>query len=258
MVSRLTFRGEDDAGIFARRGLNFLYIQFLQHLLATCGLLTLGHIGTEATNELLQLLAFLLRLGLLVLLLTESQLTGLIPEAVVAGKEVDLTVIDIHRMGADRVEEVTVVAHNKHGMFEVGEILLQPGHGIHIQVIGRLVEQQVVGITKKCLGQHDAHLLLVVELAHHHIVLILLDAQSTEQGCRIALRIPAIQLGKLLLQLRHLQAILVGKIRLGIECITLVHDIPEYSVPHQHRVHHGVRIPFEVILTEHRQPLTRT
>jgi hypothetical protein len=79
--------------------------------------------------------------------LTKSQLAGFVPETVITGKKIDFSVIYIDGMCTYRIEEVTVVAHNQHGMFEVGEILLQPGNGLHIQVIGRLVEQQVIGIS---------------------------------------------------------------------------------------------------------------
>ena len=161
-------------------------------------------------------------------------------------------------MGAYAIQEVTVVAYYQNGVLKVAEILLQPGHRLHVQVVGRLVEQKVVWITKQRLSQHHTHLLLVVEFTHQHVVLILLDAQTAQQGSRITLSVPAIQLSKLLLQFRNLQAILIREIGLGIEGITLVHNIPKHRMPHQHGVHHRVGIPFKVVLTQNREPFART
>ena len=160
--------------------MDVLDVEFLEHLLAAGRLLALGHIGTEATDKLLEFLTLLLGLGLLVLCLAEGKLRTLVPETIVAGKDVHLAEVDIHGVGANRIKEVTIVAHHQYGVLEIAQILLEPGHGLHVEVVGGLVEKKVVGITKKCLGQHDTHFLLTAEFAHQQIVLVLLDAQSAE------------------------------------------------------------------------------
>ena len=53
--------------------------------------------------------ALLFSFLVLLLLLTECQLRRFIPEAVVAGKQCHLVVVDIKSVGAYRVEEVSVV-----------------------------------------------------------------------------------------------------------------------------------------------------
>ena len=150
------------------------------------------------------------------------------------------------------------MAHNEHRMFEVREVFLQPGHRLHIQVVGRLVQQQVIGISIQSLCQHDTHLLLVVQFAHQHIVLVFLNAQAAQQGGRITLGIPTVQLGKLLLQFGHLHAVLVRKIFFGIEGFTLLHDVPQHRVAHHHRIHHRISIPLEVVLAKYRQAFARS
>ena len=83
-------------------------------------------------------------------------------------------------MRTNGVEEVTVVTHYQNGMFKIGKIVLQPGYGFHVQVIGRLVQQQVIRIAIQSLRQHDTYFFLVVQLAHQHIMLVFLDAQSAQ------------------------------------------------------------------------------
>ena len=56
---------------------------------------------------------------------------------------------------------MAVVAHYKHGLLNIAKILLKPLHGVEVKVVGRLVEQQVVGVAKESFGKHHAHLLVV-------------------------------------------------------------------------------------------------
>ena len=161
-------------------------------------------------------------------------------------------------MRADCIEEVTVVTDHQHRMFKVRQEVFQPLHSVEVEVVGRLVEQEVVRIAIKRLCQHDAHLLLTRQFRHHLVVQIFLDAQTRKKLSGIALGIPAIELCKLLLQLSSTNAVFVREIRLGIEGILLLHDVPEHRVSHHHRVDDGAIIKFEVVLREHREAFAWT
>ena len=56
---------------------------------------------------------------------------------------------------------MTVVAHNEYGLLDVAEVVLQPFYGLQVEVVGRLVEEQVVRMSEESLGQHDPNLLVV-------------------------------------------------------------------------------------------------
>ena len=163
LVARLALHLEDDARIFAARRLDFLHVELLQHLLSAGCLAALGHVGGESAYELLKLLLLLLGLYLLVLRLAKGELRALVPEAVVAGEHGHLAEVDVDGLCGHGVEEVTVVAYHEHGLVLVylAEIVLKPLHGVEVEVVGRLVEQQVVGLAEKGLGEHHAHLLVV-------------------------------------------------------------------------------------------------
>jgi hypothetical protein len=47
------------------------------------------------------------------------------------------------------VEEIAVVGHRHHGAGEAQQVLLQPFDGFGIEVVGRLVEQQHVGLREQ-------------------------------------------------------------------------------------------------------------
>ena len=44
------------------------------------------------------------------------------------------------------------------GILEINQEVFQPCDRIQIQMVGRLIQQQNVGITEQCLGQQDLHL----------------------------------------------------------------------------------------------------
>ena len=84
---------------------------------------------------------------------------------------------------------------------EVGEEVLEPVDGRNIEMVRRLVEQQDVRIAEERLCQEHADLLLRRELGHHELMLLVGDAEAVQELCRIGLRIPAIELGELRLEL---------------------------------------------------------
>ena len=81
-------------------------------------------------------------------------------------------------MGADAVEEVTVVADDKYCVLELAQVLFQPLNRVEVEVVGRLVKQQVVGVAEERLCQHHAYFLFTRELAHELVMLCLLDAET--------------------------------------------------------------------------------
>ena len=84
---------------------------------------------------------------------------------------------------------------------------------------------------------------------------ILLDAETAQEGCRLALSVPPVEVGKLLLQLSRLDTIFVRKVFLSVDSVLLLHDLPELVMPHQDGIDDRVLIEGEVILTQHRESL---
>lgn len=49
--------------------------------------------------------------------------------------------------------------HND-GVLKIGQVIFEPGNRMHVEVVGRLVEQQNIGIPVKGLGKEHAYLLI--------------------------------------------------------------------------------------------------
>ena len=189
----------------------------------------------------------------MVLSLAQSKLRALVPERIVAGKHCHLTEVDIHGLCRDGVEEVTVVAHHEHGLFHVAEIFLQPHHGVEVEVVGRLVEEQVVGMSEESFCQHYAHLFVVRQFAHHLVVHVVLDAEVGQHLVGVAFGVPSVHLSKLVFEFCHFDAVFLVEVGFHIESLALFHVLPKGLVSHEHGVSHAVLVIFEVVLFEHRE-----
>ena len=106
------------------------------------------------------------------------------------------------------------MAHHKHRVLKVAEIVFQPFHGFEVEVVGRFVEEQVVRLAKECLRQHHAHLFLTREVAHEFAVQGFLDAKAAKQCGGIVFGGVAAHLCKLVFQFSHENTILIGEVGL--------------------------------------------
>ena len=258
LVAGLAIHLENDAGIATRRRLDFFDIELFEHLLARSGLTALGHIGREAADEFFQFLLLFLGLLALVLRLAQGELRRLVPERIVTREEGHFAEVDVDGVGANLVEEVTVVRNDEHGVFEVAEIVFEPFHRFEVKVVGWLVEEEVVGLTEEGLCQHHAHLLLVGEVAHEFAVEGLLDAEAGKQGGGVVFGRVAADGGKLVFEFGHFDAVFVREVLFRVEGIALLHDLPHHGVTLQHGVEHRLVVEFEVVLRENGQPLAGT
>ena len=159
VISDLTVGTEVDIRIFTAGGFDLIQLNFLQSSLTGGRLFGLGSIGRKTGDELLQLfdLFFFLTVGFLHLFY--QQLTGLIPEVVVTGIQLDLTVVYVCDLGAYFIQEIAVMGNHDHCIFKVDQELFQPVDGVHIQMVGRLVQKQNVRIAKQSLCQQDFNFL---------------------------------------------------------------------------------------------------
>ena len=178
LVTDLTLGTEVNIRIFSAGRLNIIQLNFFQCTFSGSSLLGLGSICGETGDKLLQFLDlfFLFLVGFLHLL--DQQLAGLVPEVVVTGIQLDLAVVDVGDLGTYLVQEVTVMGYYDNGILEINQEIFQPCDRIQIQMVGRLIQQQNVGITEQCLGQQDLHLQAAVQILHERVVELGTDAQT--------------------------------------------------------------------------------
>ena len=133
--------------------------------------------------------------------------------------------------------------------------VLQPLDGLQVQMVGGLVQQNDVGLAEEGLGQHHLHLFLGCQAGHLAVEQIQTQPQALNQAPGVGLRLPAVHIGKLRLQLRGPDAILVGEVLLLVEGILLLHDLIQSGVALDNGIQHGELVELEVVLLQHGHPL---
>ena len=103
---------------------------------------------------------------LLLLLLREPLLLLLEPGGVVALPGNAVPAVELEDPAGHVVEEVAVVGHADDRARVLLEVFLEPGDGLRVEVVGRLVEQQHVGLRQQQPAERDAAALAAGELRH--------------------------------------------------------------------------------------------
>ena len=137
---------EADERVLARGGLHVLHLELLDLLLAGRCLARLGFVGREARDEVLQVGDAVLRLGVRREQLLARLRRGEHIVVVAARINTQRAVVQVRHVRADGVEEVPVVRNDDDGALALVEDVLQPADRVDVQVVGRLVQQQDVGI----------------------------------------------------------------------------------------------------------------
>ena len=132
-------------------------LQFGEQLEARLRLARLGGLGAETVDEGLQLLAAVLLL-LAGLGGERARLAPLrLERAEIALVERQLAALEMQNMGGDGVEQIAIMADDEDAGRIAREIIDQPERALEIEVIGRLVEQQQLGLGEQHGGQRHAH-----------------------------------------------------------------------------------------------------
>jgi hypothetical protein len=153
-------------------------------------------------------------------------------------------------VGAHLVQEVAVVGDDDHRGVALVEHLLQPADGVDVEVVGRFVEQQDVRVGEQGLGQQHAQLPARRDFAHRAVVLLGGDADAVQQLAGAGLGGVAVVLGKVAFQLGRLHVVVLGRLRVGVDGVLLLHAGPHLGVALHHHVEHADVFIGELVLLQ--------
>ena len=173
--------GERQSLARLRVGLDLLH---LAELLRARGRLARARAGAEAGDEPLE------PLDLRLLALdgaAEGELARrllLAPRVPRALEELAAAALELEHGRADGLEEPAVVGHEDDGGVDRLEALLEPLERLHVEVVGRLVEQQQVGVAGQRAGQRSAGELAARERAQRAVEVGDLEAEAADHAER--------------------------------------------------------------------------
>ena len=176
-------------------------LDLLERLHAALDLPGLGGVGREAVDEPLLLgeHRLLPRVRGLAVGLADGALA--LVEVVVARVHRDLAAVDLGDLRDDAVHEVAVVAGHQQRRGLRLEERLEPDDRLDVQVVGRLVHQQDVGLAEDHARHGDAHLPPAAERPDVAVDPLVVEAQAVEDLPRLAFNRVAAKVVVLLLHL---------------------------------------------------------
>ena len=112
---------------------------------------------------------------------------------------------------------------------------------LEVEVVGRLVEQQQVGLREQHAGQRHAHPPAAGKGGTRHVLLRVRKAEALEDRRRPRLRRPGVDIGKPRLHVRHARAVCRLRLRhqRGALGIRLEHGVDQRHVGSRHLLRHA-------------------
>ena len=130
------------------------------------------------------------RADFFLLLLLQPLALLLQPRRIVALERIPPPALEFQHPAGDVVQEVTVMGHHHHGAGVIVQRVFQPGDAFGVQMVGRLVQQQQVGLFQQQLAQRDPALLAARQFRHRRIRRR--AAQRVQRDVHLAVELPAV------------------------------------------------------------------
>ncbi len=116
----------------------------------------------------------------------------------------------MQNMRRDVVQQIAVMADDDDGGWIAGEIVDQPQRAFEIEIIGRLVEQQQVGLGEQHGGERDAHAPAAGEFRKRALLSLGIKTQAMQNGARARRGGMGLDVGEPRLDFRDLMRIGLG------------------------------------------------
>src|SRR6185312_5449874 len=180
-----------------------------------------GRLGAEAIDEGLEPLA-LIFLARGERLLAREMLAPRAREVLIAAAiERQPLLAEMKDVIDDLVEELPVVADEQQRVAIAAQEIGEPQRGFEIEVIGRLVEQQQLGLGEKHAGKRDTHTPAAGEIRQRLILLVVVEAEAGEDAGSARFRRMSADRGEPLVDFRDTRCI-AAVLGLGEEALALV------------------------------------
>ena len=99
-----------------------------------------------------------------------------------AGEEAPAPALELEHGGADGLEEPAVVGDEHHGGVQRLQMGLEPFQRGDVEVVGRLVEQQEVGVPGQGARERGARQLAARERGQRAVEVLVAEAEAVQRG----------------------------------------------------------------------------
>ncbi len=169
---------------------------------------------------------------------------------VVARIDAQLAVVQVGHVGADAVQEVSVVGDDHHRAVAGVQQLLDPADGVDVQVVGGLVEEQHVRVAEQRLCQQYAQFPAGRHLTHQAVIQLCRNTDTPQEFAGAGLGGVAVEFGEPGFQFADPHPVFLAHLRQGIDEVPFLLDGPEFGMPHDHGIDHRIFLEGELVLTQ--------
>ena len=245
---------EADVRVLARRRTDLFDLDLLELLLARGGLARLRGVRREAPHEFLQVRDLVLGLRVRGLDALARLHGGEHEVVVVAGIDFQLLEIEVGDVGADLIQEMTIVTDDDHRCVVIVQRALEPADRVDVEVVGRLVEQQHVGRREQRLREQHAQLQAGRQFTHRAVVFVFVDARVDQDAAGARLGGIAAVLRELAFELSGFHVVGVRRVRVRIDAVPLLHRPPHLHVALHHHIQDALVFIAELVLVQLSEP----
>ena len=140
------------------------------------------------------------------------------------------------------------MGYHDNSIIKIDQEFFKPLNRGKIQMVGRLIQQQNVRISEKCLCKKNLDFHTTGQVSHLCIVEFSVNSKTVQKSSSIGFCFPSVHLCEFTFKLAGTDSVFVGKILLGVNGFLLFHDLIETKVTHNYSVENCIGIIFEVIL----------
>ena len=146
--------------------------------------------------------------------------------------------VDLDDLGGNPVQEIAVMGDHDHSTFVIQQISLQPGDGVHVQMVGGLVQDDQLRPLQKELAQSHPGLLAAGKGGHGLLEFRLREAQSFQHAddfAFIGISAPGFEgVGQgVVLTHQGLQAVPLGCLHGKLTCADAVFQVDQFLLDGQ-------------------------
>src|SRR5699024_5196020 len=95
---------------------------------------------------------------------------GFIPEIIVSGIELDLTIVNICCVCTYFIQEIAVMGYYNDCIIKVDQKFFQPFDSVQVQVVGGLIQKQDIRVAEKCLGEKYLYFFTSLQIRHKRVM----------------------------------------------------------------------------------------
>ena len=128
------------------------------------------------------------------------------------------------------------MGYNNDGIVKVDQEFFKPFNSRQIQMVGRLVEEQDVRISEKCLCKKHFDFLAAGQVCHLSIMEFGFDSEAIQKSGSIGLCLPSVHLSEFTFKFAGTDTVFVREVFFCVDGFFFFHDFIQSGISHNNGI----------------------